>query len=221
MKYQELEKHLLEISDQKFADFSKSLSNSDYISIGVKNPILRNIVKEHIKDEELKLDDFKLGKYLEVDFIYFSLALARLKDIDVQLDFLDRNIYKAKSWAITDCVSTYLKKLTFEKFWDFFLKNNDSPYTFTRRMSYILALKVYKDKRVLQTLPYIKKNEEYMVMMAEAWLMATTAIIYEDEIYDYLLKCEDKVLKRKTISKICDSFRFNEESKNRFKSLRQ
>ena len=60
MNYQELEKHLFEISDKKFADFSKSLSNSDYISIGVKNPVLRSIIKEHTKDEELNLNDFKL-----------------------------------------------------------------------------------------------------------------------------------------------------------------
>ena len=221
MNYQELEKHLFKISDQKFAAFSKSLSNSDYISIGVKTPILRSIVKERTKDEELKLDDFTLGKYLEVDFIYFSLALARLKDIDSQLSFLKENISKAKSWVITDTVPTYLKKLTFEKFWPFFLENNNSPYIFSRRMSYILALKLYKDKRVLDTLPYIKKDEDYMVMMAESWFMATAAILYEDEIFAYLSKCEDMVLKRKTISKICDSFRFNETSKNRFKSLRQ
>ena len=121
MNYQELEKHLFEISDHKFADFSKSLSNSEYISIGVKNPVLRSIVKERVKDEELKLSDFKLGKYLEVDFIYFGLGLVRCKNVDEQLDFLDKNIYKAKSWAITDTVSTYLKKLTFEKYWSFFL----------------------------------------------------------------------------------------------------
>ena len=221
MKYQELEKYLFDISDQKYAIFSKSLSNSDYISIGVKIPILRDIVKEHIKDEKLNLDDFILGKYLEVDFIYFGLALSRLKDIDTQLDFLKNNIYKAKSWVITDTVPTYLKKLTFEKFWPFFLENNGSPYTFVRRTSYILALKLYKDKRTLDTLPYIKKDEEYMVMMAEAWFMATSAICYEDEIYDYLVKCDDLVLKRKTISKVCESFRFNEESKNRFKALRK
>ena len=77
MTYKELEKHLFEISDKKFADFSKTLSNSEYISIGVKNPVLRQIVKEHVKDEDLKLDDFDLGKYLEVDFIYFGLALSR------------------------------------------------------------------------------------------------------------------------------------------------
>ena len=115
MKYKELEKYLFDISDKKFADFSKSLSNSDYISIGVKNPVLRTIVKEHIIDEELKLEDFILGKYLEVDYIYFALFLSRCKDIDSQLDFLDKNIYKAKSWAITDCITPYLKKISFVK----------------------------------------------------------------------------------------------------------
>ena len=220
MNYKELEKHLLDISDQKFASFSKSLSNSEYISIGVKNPVLKSIVKEHIHDNDLKLEEFKLGKYLEVDYCYFALSLSRLTTIDEQLEFLSSNIYKAKSWAVTDCLSSYMKKMPFEKYRDFFLKNNDSPYTFTRRMSYVLGLKCYKDRRILRTLPYIQKDEEYMVMMAEAWLLATVAICYEDEIFKYLSKCEDITLKRKTISKICDSFRFSEESKRRFKSLR-
>ena len=59
MKFKELLNHLFEIADKKFADFSKSLSNSDYISIGVKNPILKQLVKDHIKDEELKTEEFE------------------------------------------------------------------------------------------------------------------------------------------------------------------
>lgn len=220
MNYQELEKYLFSISDQKFASFSKSLFNSEYVSIGVKNPVLRQIVKEHNKDGELRLEDFLLGKYLEVDFIYFALALSRAKNVDEQLEFLNKNIQKAKSWAITDCISTYIKKLTFEKYWGFFIKNNDSSYTYKRRMSYILGLKFYKDERILQVFPYIKDNEEYMVMMSQAWLLATTATSFEDEIFNYLKSCKDVTLKRKTISKICDSFRFDEKSKERFKSLR-
>ena len=58
MNFIQLKEHLFKISDSKFADFSKSLSNSEYVSIGVKNPILRQLIKEHIKDDELKLDDF-------------------------------------------------------------------------------------------------------------------------------------------------------------------
>ena len=82
MNYIELEKYLFEISDQKFANFSKSLSNSDYISIGVKNPQLKQIVKDHEKDLDLDTNDFVLGKYLEVDYLYFALNLKRRKDVD-------------------------------------------------------------------------------------------------------------------------------------------
>ena len=220
MKYLELEKHLFNIANQKFADFSKSLSNSEYISIGVKMPILRQIIKEHIKDEELKTKDFVLDKYLEVDFIYFGLSLSRFKTIDEQLDFIKEKGKIAKSWAITDTIVTYFKKFSFDKYWDFFLKMYQSQYTYDRRIAYVLGLKQYKDHQIIKILNYINKNEEYMVMMGEAWLLATMAISEETPVFEFLKNTDDIVLKRKTISKICDSFRFNEESKNRFKSLR-
>ena len=220
MNYQELEKHLFEICDKKFADFSKSLSNSDYISIGVKNPVLRQIIKEHIKDERLKLEDFKLGKYLEIDFIYYGLALSRLSDIDAQLNFLRENIKYAKSWAITDTLSTYLKKCSFEKYWEFFLSMYKSKYTYERRLAYVFGLKHYKDERILKVLNHINLNEEYMVMMSEAWLLATVAIVCPNEVFDFLKDISDITLTRKTISKICDSYRFIDKTKEKFKSLR-
>ena len=220
MNYKELEKYLFEIRDTKFADFSKSLSNSDYISIGVKNPVLRNIIKEHKNDTELKIEDFALGKYLEVDFVYYGLALSRMNNIDAQLDFLMKNIKYAKSWAITDTLSTYLKKFTFEKYWNLFASLEDSSFVYDRRLAFVLGLKHYKDERILEVISYIKPNEEYMVMMAQAWLLATVAIVYQQEVFDYLKSLQDLALKRKTISKICDSFRFDEKAKALFKSLR-
>ena len=45
MTYKELFKLLDSKKDAKFAEFSESLSNSDYISIGVKNPVLRELIK--------------------------------------------------------------------------------------------------------------------------------------------------------------------------------
>ena len=220
MKYKELEKYLFEISDKKFANFSKSLSNSEYISIGVKNPILRRIVKKHVADEELRLEEFDLGKYLEVDFIYFGLALSRTKTIEEQLEFLKENIKKARSWAITDCVQTYLKKSDFDAFIKFFKNLHDSDFTYERRFCYVFGLKHSKNPRIFEIFPLIRPNEEYMVMMAEAWLLATIAIQYPDEVFTYLEHLNDIILKRKTISKMCDSFRIHPEQKVRFKSLR-
>ena len=220
MTYKELEKYLENNANKKFADFAKTVSNSEYLVFGVKNPVLRQIVKEHVKDEKMRLEDFKTGKYLEIDFIYFGIALSRCKNIDEQLDFLKQNIKKAKSWAITDTAATYLKKLTFDKYWSFFLKLVKSPYTFDRRMAFVVGLKLAKDKNILKVTEYIQKDEEYMVMMAEAWLLATVAIYYPNEVYEYLLKCDDLTLKRKVISKMVDSFRIDATTKERFKGLR-
>ena len=220
MTYKELEEYLFSIRDDKFADFSKSLSNREYISIGVKNPKIKEIIKEHKQDFELNPSDFILGKYLEVDHIYFGLSLIRLNKVKDQLQFLKENVWKAKSWAVTDCMSPYLKKIKFEEYYDFFLKTYDSKYTYERRMAYVLGLKQSKDKNILKVLKLMKTNEEYMVMMAEAWLLSFVALEFEDEVFEFLSKCEDITLKRKAISKICDSLRYTEESKNRFKSLR-
>ena len=220
MKYKDLLIFLKSKSDRKFAEFSKTLSNSDYFVIGVKNPELRAVIKDHIKDNELDLSEFEVGKYLEIDFIYFGLGICREKENDKKLAFLKNNIHKAKSWAITDTASTYLKKLTFEDFWDFFMSTYKSKNKYDRRMAYVLGLKQYRDKEVLRILKYINKNEEYMVMMGEAWLLATIAINFPNEIYDCLSNEDDMTLKRKTISKIVDSFRIDDATKSKFKSLR-
>lgn len=220
MKYVELEKHLMEISDKKFADFSKSLSNSDYISLGVKNPILRALIKDHKNDEELKLEDFKLGKYLEVDFIFFGLALSRAKTIDEQLDFIEQNMKNGKSWVLTDCSQTYIKKCDFETFNKCFQKMRKSKFTYDRRFAYVFAIKFAKFPEILTLFDQISLNEEYMVMMAEAWFLATVAIYYPDAVYEYLKSNQDIQLKRKTISKINDSYRIADSDKVRFKQLR-
>jgi len=220
MTYKDLEKYLLSIADQKFANFSKSLSNSDYISIGVKNPVLRDIIKQNKNDVYLKTEDFELGKYLETDFIYFGLSISRMSTVDDQLAFLLQNAKNAKSWAITDCLPSFMKKVPFDKFYDFFLKAYLSKDTYLRRMAYVLGLKQYRDPKITRILPLFCENEEYIVMMSEAWLLSGIALTYEDEVYSFLLKCKDLTLKRKTISKINESLRFSETSKNKFKSLR-
>ena len=220
MNYNALLEHLRSRSDEKFAAFSKRLSNSDYKVIGVKSPVLRQIIKDHKNDSELKTEEFKLGEFLEVDVIYFGLSLTRIKKEREKLEFLLKKIRYAKSWAITDTVATYFKKLSFEEYFSFFLKTYICKFIYERRTAYVLGLKVCKDMRILDVLNYINENEEYMVMMAEAWLLATIAITFPDEIYQFLSSTKDIALKRKTISKMCDSFRISQDTKEKFKQLR-
>lgn len=220
MNYIQLERMLFEIKDEKFSKFSKSLSNSDYVSIGVKMPMLKEIIKQHKNDKELLLDDFNLGKYLEIDFIYFGLGVIRQNTLNSQLYFLMNNINKAKSWVITDGISPMIKKYSLSDMWEYFLQMKDSKYTYTRRMAYVLALKNYRDKDILKILKFFVIDKEYMVTMAKAWLIATIAICYPNEIYEFLKVTDDELLKRKTISKICDSKRIPPKIKDDFKNLR-
>ena len=90
-----------------------------------------------------------------------------------------------------------------------------------RRFAYVLGLKFYRDERILQTLPYIKYDEDYMVYMGQAWLLATIAICYPEAVFAFLQKGVAANLKNKTISKIKESYRINDVTKNRFVSLRK
>lgn len=135
MKYQELVNYLFSIKDQKHAEFSSNLSNSEYITIGVKNSILRKLIQEHYQDTDLRLEDFESSKYLEVDYIYFGIGLKRCKTIEEQLVFLVKNIKYAQSLAITDTISHSLKKCSFDLFWKLFLSHYQNNHIYARRFS--------------------------------------------------------------------------------------
>ena len=82
-------------------------------------------------------------------------------------------------------------------------------------------LRHYESPEIERIVPYIRYNEEYMIMMAEAWLLATIAIKHSDFVYGLLKDMDDEVLKKKTISKMVESYRISKEDKERFKALRR
>lgn len=220
MTYNDLTNYLLSLKDDKYAAFSKSLSNSDYSFIGVKIPILKKIIKELYKDNEINLSDFILGKYLEIDYIYFNLSLLKLNDINLQLQFLKKEASNAKSWIITDSFPTFLKPYDFNIYHSFFLNTYKKNHLYLQRTAYILGLKLANDNKILELLKFIETGNIYLVEMAKAWLIAEIGIKYNKEVFEYTKILTPSLLKRKIISKICDSHRYQDETKKEFKSLR-
>lgn len=220
MNYSEFKQLLFSYQDVKYASFSKKIYNSNYQIIGVRTPILKQIIKDHYLDKDLDIEEFEYSKYVEMAITYFAIYLKRERKIEKQLTFLRKNISKAQSWAVTDVIPQYMSKAKFDDYYDFFLECYQSKETYKRRFAYVYGLKFDKQKEILKILNHINLNEEYMVMMAEAWLLSEMAINFEDEVYNFLSKVDDETLKLKTISKICDSFRYSLQSKSRFKQLR-
>ena len=220
MTYNDLLELLLSQKDEKYAAFQKPLCNSDYKIIGIKIPVLKKIAKEHYKDKDLNMSEFEHHHYLEVEMIYFILGMLQNKSIDDKLDFIYKNVKYADSWMITDAPNGFLGGLDFDRYFEFFKNTYRSEHTYTRRIAYILGLKVYRDRRILQVLDLLKDDDEYMVTMGQAWLLASMAICYPEEIYNYLEKSQNITLRKKTISKVVDSFRIKDEYKAKYKTLR-
>lgn len=220
MTYEQLLDLLLETKDEKYAAFQKPLSNSDYEIIGIKIPILKKLAKEHYQDADLDLAKFEHHHYLEVEMLYFIFGMLRNKSIEARLDFIYRNVKYADSWMITDTPNAYLARLDYESYIDFFKKTYLDKHVYTRRIAYVIGLKVFRDNRILEILPLLRNDEEYMVTMGQAWLLASMAICYPEEIYNYLANSKNDMLRKKTISKIVDSFRIGDDYKAKFKKLR-
>lgn len=220
MDYFAFKKLLFDSADNKNMEFAKKVFNTSYKIVGLMTPTLKRIIQEHYKDEDLNLSDFELGEYQEIDIAYLAIALKRAKTYKEQMEFLKNNLYFVKGWAVTDVLNQYLKKATFAEYFPFFEHFAKCKNTYEVRFAYIGMLKHYDSQDIEKIVPFLRYNEEYMVMMAEAWLLATIAIKNSDFVYDLLKNMDDVVLKKKTISKMNDSFRISKEDKARFKTLR-
>ena len=221
MDYFALKKLLFDSADNKNMEFAKKVFNTSYKIIGLMTPTLKKLIQEHYKDEDLKLSDFEVGEYQEIDIFYLVTALKRAKTYKEQMEFLKKNLYFVKGWAVTDVLNQYLKKATFAEYFPYFEHFAKCKSTYEARFAYIGMLKHYESPEIERIVPYIRYNEEYMVMMAEAWLLATIAIKHSDFVYGLLKDMDDEVLKKKTISKMVESYRISKEDKERVKALRR
>lgn len=220
MDYFAFKKLLFDSADNKNMEFAKKVFNTSYKIVGLMTPTLKRIIQEHYKDEDLNLSDFELGEYQEIDIAYLVIALKRAKTYKEQMEFLKNNLYFVKGWAVTDVLNQYLKKATFAEYFPFFEHFAKCKNTYEVRFAYIGMLKHYDSQDIEKIVPFLRYNEEYMIMMAEAWLLATIAIKDSDFVYGLLKNMDDVVLRNKTISKMNDSFRISKEDKVRFKTLR-
>ncbi len=98
-----------------------------------------------------------------------------------------------------------------------------SELPYVRRLGYVIFIpRLVRDKNnVDKLISLLKNDEEYHVIMGEAWLISFLAMCDIDKTYNYLKKCDLKYnIVGKAIQKICDSYVISDEDKQRFKDLR-
>ena len=140
---------LYQIKDEKYAEFSSKIANSNYPFIGIRIPILRKIANELLK-----------GKYFEYlkncqftcfeDTLLFGLIVAKLEYKDF-LEFLPIYLKNADSWSHID---SFVASINFvnknkEQFLVFIKNNIEGAEGFELRFYLVALMTFYLDEENL------------------------------------------------------------------------
>lgn len=218
---------LFEKQDLKYKKFHSSLCpNVDKI-IGVRMPELRTIAKEISKgDYKTFLQNCKDEYYEELVLQGLVIGYAKIS-IEETFKYLEKFVPKINSWGVCDTTCSNLKitKKYTSEMWEFLEQYINSDKEYEIRFAVVMYLNYFLTEdyidRVLEKIDKIK-NKEYYVQMAIAWLISFAYIKQKEKTEKYIYKNNlDTFTFNKSIQKICESFRVNDEDKEKLRKLKK
>ena len=216
---------LISLSDSKYKEFhGKLLKDNGLPLIGIRMPELKKIAKNISENDYKGFIKYTNYDYYEEKTIH-GLILGYLKIPNEELfEMIDEFLPYNDNWATNDTTCSNLK--AFKKIpFDSVLKYINSNNPWTIRFGLVLILNYYINEENIDKILKICDNvlsKEYYVQMANAWLISMCFIKFPKKTYEFLLKNNlDKFTFNKSISKICDSYRVDKETKESLKKLRR
>lgn len=222
MKSSELIKILKENEDIEYKKFSERIIDTNYPIIGVRTPILKKLAKS------MSLDILELNneKYYE-EVLLKLFVISNIKDKEEYDKYFNKYIYKIDCWSLCDSFVTASKiiKKNKEHYFNVVEELLKDDYLFAVRVGLVILLNYYVEEEYLSKIFDLVDNinrEEYYIKMAIAWLLSICYIKYPRETSKYLDNTKiDDFTYNKTISKICDSYRIDKETKQELKKKRR
>ena len=222
----EITTFLFSQKDLEYRDFSaKLIPNIDKESvIGVRTPILRKHAKKvhGTKNAETFLCHLP-HDYLEQNHLH-AFLIEQEKDIKKALTLTNSFLPYVDNWATCDCFRPKIFRKHLDTVYENILIWIKSDHVYTKRYAIGLLLSFYLDSHFdpmhLKLVSDIKSDEYYINMMI-AWYFATAIAKKPQHSIPYI---EQQKLNawthNKTITKACESFRVDEETKSYLKTLR-
>jgi len=193
--------------------------------LGIKNPILRNLVKTYKDDpEHIKFMNDLPHRFHDENMLH-SLLINEIKDYDLCVKEINNFLPYISNWMVSDILSP--KKA--------FIKNKDkaikdinrwmrSKNTYTIRVALQLLMNFYLDedfKEEYLVYPSKIRSKEYYVNMMIAWFFATAlAKQYKSTIKYIENRKLDKWTHNKTIQKAIESYRISSKQKEYLRTLK-
>ncbi|MBR0386124.1 MAG: DNA alkylation repair protein [Erysipelotrichaceae bacterium] len=222
----EIKTLLMENADDKYREFTDGLNPADqYPRMGVRFPVMRRIGKELVREKGMNaLEMLTDDTYEEVTLQGLVIAGTKMNESDKKA-LMDRYLDKCgDSWSLVDTFVTSFK-LKDKNLWnrwtqEYVLSGKNAQI----RFGYVMMMKLLQDEYIDGILESViaHPSDVYYVQMAQAWLLATAAIKYSDKVERILAENRlNRFTHNKTIQKMVESFRINDEVKQKVRGMRR
>lgn len=234
--YQELRSKLASLADDEYREFSMKGIPSERPFIGVRIPLVREVVK--------RVPNERITAFLMVEPVAIEEVLARgmlicrlpYEEIVGSRDdicggsWFDSQISYVDNWCTCDIFCSGMSRKIGKRREEFLELKVDgllgAKDEFAVRAGLVMLKGGYVSEDYLAVIfdrvERLARREEYYVRMAIAWLVAECFIKYPEVTLGYVKVSKlPKWTFNKTISKICDSHRVDEETKEMLKKMRR
>ena len=214
----DIKSRLFEMSDEKYRDFHSKLVPETKNILGIRMPKLRAYAKELAKNPDVLAyqDDF----YYEETLLRGMIIGYMKADVATRLKYIWEFVPKIDNWAVCDSFCSTLKfaDKNQERVWEFIQPYADSEKEFEQRFCAVMLLMYFVNaeyiERTLEVLAKIK-TEKYYSSMAVAWALAECFIKFREKAQPFMNESFfDEMTLKRTVRKICDSYRVDENTKN-------
>lgn len=214
---------LKKYQDDEYKKFTSALKVNNLL--GVRNPILKNIAKEMVKNNDYLSFLNESHKYHEENMIHMYI-LSFIKDKKFVYNELDKFVPNLDNWAVCDSLlNIKLIDKNRDYFYSLINKYKNSDKEFEIRFSIIMLLSHYVVSEYVDDIFKIiedVKNDFYYTKMGIAWLLCELMIKFRDKCMEYLKVSKlDDFTFNKAIQKMNESFRISDDDKIYLKSLKR
>lgn len=223
MNVPEIRERLLSLAEPEYGDFVAKGAPSEYLVIGVRLPRIQELANEVLKGDYQKFLDEIEPKSREEMHLKSLVLAGKIKRDGIDKKELFSHIEKMDSWEMVDIFCSRLKvvKKNREE-WLILIDEMLEKTEYFARMGMVLLLDYYVEpdwiQIVFERILKLKNRDEYYVKMAIAWTLQKCFVVFPDLTYTFMMSAElPEWIFRKAASKIQDSFRVDEEWKEKIK----
>ena len=216
---------LEEEAEPNYRDFTSKLIPGKEGIMGVRIPKIRALAKRIIKDDWESFLEEEPGCF-EEEFLRGLVIATAPMDTERRLEYTVEFLNCIDNWSTCDsfCSSWKYPKKDSERVHSYFRSLIDSGQEYRMRVSVVFRMSHFiDDQHVEGLLSDIEsyRNEGYYYKMGAAWAASFCYIAYPEKTMAVLKagKMDDWVY-RKTIQKICESYRVSDEDKAVLRSMR-